>query len=57
MNEDEARKAMARQRSVGDGCNDQTMLPQQQVYKKPASKRREPRRHTLQNGIDYNMVS
>ncbi|XP_026680251.1 suppressor APC domain-containing protein 2 isoform X5 [Diaphorina citri] len=63
MNEDETKRAMARQRSVGDGCNDQTVLQQQQqqqqaqqVFKKPANKRREPRRHTLQNGIDYNML-
>uniref|UniRef100_A0A8D8WRH8 Suppressor APC domain-containing protein 2 n=1 Tax=Cacopsylla melanoneura TaxID=428564 RepID=A0A8D8WRH8_9HEMI len=61
MNEDEARKSIARQRSVGDGCNDQTNMmqqqqAQQQAYKKPANKRREPRRHTLQNGIDYNML-
>lgn len=26
-------------------------------HKKVTGRRREPRRHTLQNGIDYNMVS
>ena len=26
------------------------------IQKKGSSKRREPRRHTLQNGIDYNML-
>lgn len=59
MNEDETKRAMARQRSIGDGCNDQTTIQQQQqqqAFKKPVNKRREPRRHTLQNGIDYNMV-
>uniref|UniRef100_A0A8D8RJC0 Cyclin-dependent kinase 8 n=1 Tax=Cacopsylla melanoneura TaxID=428564 RepID=A0A8D8RJC0_9HEMI len=34
----------------------QQQQAQQQAYKKPANKRREPRRHTLQNGIDYNML-
>lgn len=27
------------------------------LYKKSGGRRREPRRHTLQNGIDYNMVN
>lgn len=44
-------------RAMGDGKavdlqnNQVSLLP-----KKPLNRRREPRRHTLQNGIDYNMV-
>jgi hypothetical protein len=30
--------------------------PESQTHKKMNSRRREPRRHTLQNGIDCNMV-
>lgn len=30
--------------------------PQANLYKKTGPRKREPRRHTLQNGIDYNMV-
>ncbi|KAF7271133.1 suppressor APC domain-containing protein 2 [Rhynchophorus ferrugineus] len=50
-------------RSLGDGkAAVQTEVPQgphqvQGIYqKKPNARRREPRRHTLQNGIDYNML-
>lgn len=46
-------------RSLGDGkAAVQTEVPQVQgIYqKKPNARRREPRRHTLQNGIDYNML-
>ncbi|XP_066151217.1 suppressor APC domain-containing protein 2 [Euwallacea fornicatus] len=51
-------------RSLGDGkAAVQPDLPipasaqPQAIYqRKPVSKRREPRRHTLQNGIDYNML-
>lgn len=39
------------QRSSGDGQTDQNIY-----QKKTAARRREPRRHTLQNGIDYNML-
>lgn len=39
------------QRSSGDGQTDQNIY-----QKKTTSRRREPRRHTLQNGIDYNML-
>lgn len=44
-------------RALGDGKavdmqNNQLALQP----KKPSNRRREPRRHTLQNGIDYNMV-
>lgn len=44
-------------RALGDGkavdmqSNQLALQP-----KKPSNRRREPRRHTLQNGIDYNMV-
>ncbi len=30
--------------------------PESQAYKKMPNRRREPRRHTLQNGVDCNMV-
>lgn len=51
-------------RSLGDGkaavpleAPVQPPLQIQGIYqKKPNAKRREPRRHTLQNGIDYNML-
>lgn len=47
-------------RSLGDGkAAPQTDIPQQVtgIYQKKANvRRREPRRHTLQNGIDYNML-
>uniref|UniRef100_A0A336MYE5 CSON009916 protein n=1 Tax=Culicoides sonorensis TaxID=179676 RepID=A0A336MYE5_CULSO len=39
------------QRSSGDGQTDQHIY-----QKKTTVRRREPRRHTLQNGIDYNML-
>lgn len=39
------------QRSSGDGQTDQNIY-----QKKTTARRREPRRHTLQNGIDYNML-
>lgn len=51
-----------RPRSIGDGkpaadsVNSASSNQQQQQYKKSNPRRREPRRHTLQNGIDYNMV-
>lgn len=56
MMEEEKRGAYLsreRPRSVGDGKPAQA---EQQQHKKPAARRREPRRHTLQNGIDYNML-
>ncbi|KAB0796997.1 hypothetical protein PPYR_11058 [Photinus pyralis] len=45
-------------RSLGDGkAAPQPDLPTTGLYqKKPNVRRREPRRHTLQNGIDYNML-
>ncbi|KAG5900478.1 hypothetical protein JTB14_010890 [Gonioctena quinquepunctata] len=44
-------------RSMGDGKASVQADLQGAVYqKKPSSRRREPRRHTLQNGIDYNML-
>ncbi|XP_074038141.1 suppressor APC domain-containing protein 2 [Leptinotarsa decemlineata] len=44
-------------RSMGDGkASAQTDLQGTNYQKKPNSRRREPRRHTLQNGIDYNML-
>ncbi|XP_063910839.1 suppressor APC domain-containing protein 2 [Zophobas morio] len=47
-------------RSLGDGKpaqNDMNVPVAGGIYqKKPNVKRREPRRHTLQNGIDYNML-
>ncbi|CAH1394542.1 unnamed protein product [Nezara viridula] len=42
-----------RPRSVGDG---KPAPPNDQQHKKSTVRRREPRRHTLQNGIDYNML-
>jgi len=53
----EEEKRGGRQRSVGDGKPSTT--PDQQPpnpHKKTNARRREPRRHTLQNGIDYNML-
>lgn len=44
-------KAVDIQRTV-----DAQQLVLQVQNKKSPSRRREPRRHTLQNGIDYNMV-
>ena len=48
-------------RMMGDGKAIDVQTAQQmaalQAQKKSSSRRREPRRHTLQNGIDYNMVS
>lgn len=44
-------------RSLGDGKASSQNVPLMGVYqKKTSAKRREPRRHTLQNGIDYNML-
>ncbi|CAH0547903.1 unnamed protein product [Brassicogethes aeneus] len=45
-------------RSMGDGKASQTEVQaNMQLYQKKANvRRREPRRHTLQNGIDYNML-
>lgn len=50
-------------RSLGDGKAssaqpDQSLNPTVPgaYQRKPAARRREPRRHTLQNGIDYNML-
>lgn len=50
-------------RGTADGSNDVSQQQQHQqknsinVYQKKANaRRREPRRHTLQNGIDYNML-
>ncbi|XP_014247982.1 suppressor APC domain-containing protein 2 [Cimex lectularius] len=42
-----------RPRSIGDG---KPAVVEPQGHKKPNARRREPRRHTLQNGIDYNML-
>ena len=43
-------------RALGDGKAIDMQNAQQAQNKKSPSRRREPRRHTLQNGIDYNMV-
>lgn len=44
-------------RSLGDGKASTQANPFLGMYqKKPNARRREPRRHTLQNGIDYNML-
>lgn len=45
-------------RSLGDGKAAQNDVPVApgMYQKKPNVRRREPRRHTLQNGIDYNML-
>ena len=43
-------------RSSGDGKPAIYGDPQANLYKKTGPRRREPRRHTLQNGIDYNML-
>jgi hypothetical protein len=45
-------------RSLGDGKAAQSDIPGANgIYQKKANvRRREPRRHTLQNGIDYNML-
>ncbi|XP_018569784.1 suppressor APC domain-containing protein 2 [Anoplophora glabripennis] len=44
-------------RSLGDGkASGQGDIQVGMYQKKPNSRRREPRRHTLQNGIDYNML-
>lgn len=49
-------------RSLGDGKaavqqEAPGQVPHQGIFqKKPNARRREPRRHTLQNGIDYNML-
>lgn len=53
----DARTLLRPTRALGDGkavdiqSNQLALQP-----KKPSGRRREPRRHTLQNGIDYNMV-
>lgn len=47
------------QRHIGDGQQlelDQQMLQNGFLPRKINPKRRDPRRHTLQNGIDYNML-
>ncbi|XP_019870520.1 suppressor APC domain-containing protein 2 [Aethina tumida] len=43
-------------RSMGDGKAAQTDMQVGMYQKKTNVRRREPRRHTLQNGIDYNML-
>lgn len=44
-------------RSLGDGkAAAQSEMQGSMYQKKPNVRRREPRRHTLQNGIDYNML-
>lgn len=44
-------------RALGDGKAVDMQSNQLAIQpKKPSNRRREPRRHTLQNGIDYNMV-
>lgn len=54
MNDQESKQQFLRQgRGLGDGKAAQT----EGVYQKKSNgRRREPRRHTLQNGIDYNML-
>ncbi|XP_011148344.1 suppressor APC domain-containing protein 2 isoform X1 [Harpegnathos saltator] len=53
----DARTLLRPTRALGDGkavdmqSNQLVLQP-----KKPSNRRREPRRHTLQNGIDYNMM-
>lgn len=56
MNEEKTDKRYSRNgRSSGDGKP--SNQPEVGIYQKKANvKRREPRRHTLQNGIDYNML-
>ncbi|KAG8263362.1 negative regulation of protein localization to cell cortex [Homalodisca vitripennis] len=55
--QEEKRMAYSRGRSIGDGKPAVVAEPQQVLpHKKGSSRRREPRRHTLQNGIDYNML-
>ncbi|KAJ8896949.1 hypothetical protein PR048_002295, partial [Dryococelus australis] len=50
-------RAVARgSRSSGDGKPSGQPDPVAVAHKKTTSRRREPRRHTLQNGIDYNML-
>ncbi|KAK9499777.1 hypothetical protein O3M35_002749 [Rhynocoris fuscipes] len=64
MLEEEKRSAYVsgtgRPRSIGDGkpASDpvNSAVSNQQQHKKSNARRREPRRHTLQNGIDYNML-
>lgn len=58
MNEDKLDKRYARNgRGPGDGKPSNPSDLQVGIYQKKANvKRREPRRHTLQNGIDYNML-
>ncbi|XP_059488009.1 suppressor APC domain-containing protein 2 [Neocloeon triangulifer] len=43
-------------RSLGDGKPSGQMENALQTHRKPGGRRRDPRRHTLQNGIDYNML-
>lgn len=48
-------------RGLGDGETAEVMISSGsngniQSQKKPTNRKREPRRHTLQNGIDYNMM-
>ncbi|XP_065349882.1 suppressor APC domain-containing protein 2 [Cloeon dipterum] len=43
-------------RSLGDGKPSGQVETALQTHKKPGGRRRDPRRHTLQSGIDYNML-
>ncbi|KMQ91892.1 hypothetical protein RF55_8188 [Lasius niger] len=53
----DARTLLRPARVLGDGKAVDIQTNQLGLQpKKPSSRRREPRRHTLQNGIDYNMV-
>ncbi|XP_063236048.1 suppressor APC domain-containing protein 2 [Bacillus rossius redtenbacheri] len=52
----DARAVVRGSRSSGDGKPSGQPDQGGIAYKKTTSRRREPRRHTLQNGIDYNML-
>lgn len=53
----DARTLFRSTRALGDGKAVEIQSNQLGLQpKKPSNRRREPRRHTLQNGIDYNMV-
>lgn len=56
MNEDKSIKGYSRNRGSGDGKPSNQPEQVGMYQKKSSAKRREPRRHTLQNGIDYNML-
>lgn len=60
MNEDKRSTMAHLNRGTADGGSNDLIVGQQPqpppTQKKSNSRRREPRRHTLQNGIDYNML-